>query len=260
MKAYDFANILFTGPCNLNCPHCIGRRPELRGLPENLHRFPPENLEELMEELHRRGIREISVTGTNTDPQLYPYERELLDRLRRGVPGARISLHTNGVLALEKMETFNLYDRAAVSLPSFRPETCRKMTGGSWTLPLEAILEKARVPVKISVLVTEDNAEEVPEILDRCEKGGVRRAALRTLYGKVRLWKVPGDLELVGDFAGSPVYRRGGLQATVWDFSRSRLKCLNLFSDGSLSDDYLLVKGRSCGDSKRRFDDAPAKE
>jgi len=125
MTMARFANILLTGSCNQRCPHCIGRVLAARALPDNLDRFPLLNLEPFLDLLVQEGIQEISLTGTNTDPQLYPHEAALLDRLRDRLPGVRLSLHTNGRLALAKIDVFNRYDRATISIPSFRPETIR---------------------------------------------------------------------------------------------------------------------------------------
>ncbi len=236
-----FANILLTGPCNQRCPHCIGRALAARALPDNLDRFPPLNLEPFLALLVREGIREISLTGTNTDPQLYPHEAALLDRLRDRLPGVRVSLHTNGRLALAKIDVFNRYDRATISVPSFRPETIRRMTGCDGGPDLAAILRQAVIPVKISTLVTQDNRREIPEIISRCRELAVRRLVLRRLYGETQPEDFFPGCTPVRMFAGNPVFDMDGLEVTVWDFARSTLWCLNLFSDGTISRDYRLA-------------------
>jgi MoaA/NifB/PqqE/SkfB family radical SAM enzyme len=171
-----FANILLSGPCNLRCPDCIGR--QLPARPSNLSLFPLRGLARFCLLLAREGVTQVTLTGTNTDPQLHWHEADLIEYLRAHVPGARLNLHTNGVLALARMETFNRYDRACISLPSFEPETCRRMTGSARVLPLARILHAARIPVKISTLVSEHNVAEIPSIIDRCRSLGIRRMAL----------------------------------------------------------------------------------
>ena len=113
---YDFANILFAGPCNQRCPYCIGRQipPPLNQC--NLHRFPVLNLDPFVDRLRRHRVRQVVLTGTNTDPQLYDRERELVCWLREQLPDAQLSLHTNGQLALAKIDVLNLYDRATISI------------------------------------------------------------------------------------------------------------------------------------------------
>lgn len=236
-----FANILLTGACNQCCPHCIGHALTARALPDNLDRFPLLNIEPFLDLLVREGIREISLTGTNTDPQLYSHEATLQDRLRDRLPGVRLSLHTNGRLALAKIEVFNHYDRATISVPSFRPETIRRMTGCDGGPNLAAILRRAMIPVKISTLITQHNRREISEIISRCRELGVRRLVLRRLYGETQPEDFFPGCAPVRLFAGNPVYDADGLEVTVWDFARSTLRCLNLFSDGTISREYRLA-------------------
>jgi molybdenum cofactor biosynthesis enzyme MoaA len=242
MGKYDFANILLSGRCNLRCPHCIGHNQTLRGMPENLSQFPLNGLDRFISALCRYGITQISLTGTNTDPQLYAYEPELIAYLRQRIAGVKISLHTNGILALRKMEVFNRYDRATISLPSFALTTYRQMTGRTAVLDLAAIMNAATIPVKISTLLTEQNIHEIPSIIMRCRELGISRMVLRRLYDETRAWHVFPDLQPIRYFAGNPVYEVDGLEVTVWDFATSQVRCLNLFSDGSISQEYQLLR------------------
>ena len=235
-----FANILFSGPCNLRCPDCIGRR--LVPRPDNLDRFPLAGLDRFCGLLRRLGVTQVTLTGTNTDPQLYRHEAALIAALRARVPGARLNLHTNGVLALRRIETFNRYDRACISLPSFEPDTCRRMTGSARVLPLARILAAARIPVKISTLVTEHNVAEVPSIVARCRALGIRRMALRRRHGDPRRYPLLAGHRPVRRFAGNPVFDVDGIEVTVWDFGATTLDCLNLLSDGTISGAYLLER------------------
>lgn len=239
---YDFANILLTGRCNRRCPPCIGHALAGRSLPDSLGLFPLPGLGEFLESLRRHGIREVSLTGTNTDPLLYRYPDRLIDTLRAVVPGVRLSLHTNGALALRRIRVFNRFDRATVSIPSFRPATYRRMTGSSRVPDLAEVLQRAAIPVKVSTLVTSDNRAEVPEILRRCRELGVRRLVLRQLYGETSPNNFFPGLGPVRTFGGNPVFELDGLEVTVWDFGRSALRCLNLFSDGSVTDSYELAR------------------
>src|SRR5262245_60745633 len=81
-RSYDFANILFAGPCNLRCPYCIGRQVDPTLNRNNLKEFPLRNLENFVDLIRRHHVSEIVLTGTTTDPQLYQYEARLLNWLR----------------------------------------------------------------------------------------------------------------------------------------------------------------------------------
>ena len=116
--SYDFANVLFAGPCNRFCPWCIGKQLPDSANVDNLDLYPPRGLESFMACVNEHHIREIVFTGTISDPQLYRHELRLLTQLRERLHAdARFSVHTNGVLALKKLEAFNAYDRACISFP-----------------------------------------------------------------------------------------------------------------------------------------------
>ena len=87
--AFDFANILFAGPCNARCPYCIGRQIDPRLSVNNLNEFPPRNLDHFIELIIQHEIQQVVFTGTTTDPQLYRHEARLLALLRNRLP----SLH-----------------------------------------------------------------------------------------------------------------------------------------------------------------------
>ena len=71
ISQYDFANILFAGPCNARCPFCIGRQIDPRLSVNNLREFPPRNLDRFVELILDHAIKQVVFTGTTTDPQLY---------------------------------------------------------------------------------------------------------------------------------------------------------------------------------------------
>lgn len=235
---YHFANILFSGPCNLACPYCIGRR--IKNPPDNLNTFPLRGIGDFMEALNQKGIRQISLTGTNTDPQLYRHEKKLIDYLRRKIPEVKLSLHTNGTMAIRKMDVFNSYDRATISLPAFSNDVYRKMTGKPTPPDVETIIEKSHIPIKISTILTSDNASKIPDIIERCRELGIRRMVIRNPYGSSRPTDIFDGMTPVRVFGGNPVYISNGMEITHWDFSKTDLTCLNLFSDGVITDRYRI--------------------
>ena len=99
-----------------------------------------------------------------------------LSWLREHLPMARISLHTNGQLAMRKLATFNMYDRATISFPSFTPQVFARMTGTRHMPDLVAVLRAARIPIKVSCVIKKKYAE----------------LAVRTLHEVFELDKAPG--------------------------------------------------------------------
>ena len=241
-KTYDFANILFAGPCNQRCPYCIGQQVDPALNRNNLDEFPLRNLDAFVALLRQHLVRQIVLTGTTTDPQLYRYEARLIRWLREQLPGAQLSLHTNGQLALAKMDVFNRYDRATVSFPSFDPDTFEKMAGTRRIPDLSAIVRAARFPVKVSCIINEHNAGQVDEFLARCHEIGVRRLVFRQLYGDTRRWEILSHLTPVAFYRHNPMYDYHSMEVTYWNFCRTTSTSLNLFSDGSISTEYLLTR------------------
>jgi len=239
---YDFANILLSGPCNLHCPYCIGRQVDPRFNQDNLARFPLRNLGRFAALVRRHGVRQVVLTGTNTDPQLYRHEARLIAWLRAQLPGVQLSLHTNGLLALEKMPVFNLYDRVSLSFPSFDPDTYVKMTGSRRVPDVRRILRQAQVPVKISCVLHPYNVGELDGFLTQCRALGIRRVVLRQLYGDTHQWDILSGRAPVSTYRNNPVYDYDGMEVTYWRFEDTSSTSLNLFGDGSISSAYLLAR------------------
>lgn len=244
---FDFANILFSGPCSARCYFCIGREINPQLNQPNLDIFPPTNLEHFIDLLCEYGIRQVVLTGTNSDPQLYRYEANLLELLRTRLPhGTQISLHTNGRQVLHKLAVFNQYDRVSLSFPSFDPVTYQHMMGVPNPPDLAAILSAAHMPVKLSCVIDHHNLPELINYLTHCRELGVRRVVLRKLYGDMRPWASLIDIVALGlhpvtVYRGNTVFIYGDMEVTLWDFVQSESTSLNLFADGTISKEYLLV-------------------
>lgn len=250
-EPYDFANILFAGPCNLRCPYCIGRQVNPALNRNNLNEFPLRNLDRFVGLVRQHGVREVVFTGTTTDPQLYHHQARLLGWLRNHLPppfrgrvgeGVHYSLHTNGQLALRKMEVFNQYDRVCISFPSFKADLYHKLMGSPRVPDLAEIMRQAQVPVKISCVINEHNHSELTEFLDRCGAIGIKRVVLRQLYGDPRRWSLPPKLSFKSVYRHNPVYDYHGMEVTYWRFDQTASTSLNLFSDGTISRQYLLTQ------------------
>lgn len=239
---FDFANVLFAGPCNRACPFCIGKQVPASANRPNLDVFPPRGIEALIACVNRHAIPEIVFTGTTSDPQLYRSEGELLALLRERLhPEARFSVHTNGARTLKRLDVFNRYDRACLSLPSLVPDVYEKMMGSRDVPDLGAILGAARIPVKVSAVVNEHNAHDIHSFMDQCVELGVRRFVVRRLFGDTRRWAILPGHAPVRFHRGNPVYDHRGMEVTYWDFGDATSRSVNLFADGTLGTEYLLT-------------------
>lgn len=196
--------------------------------------------------IHRCTISQVALTGANTDLQLHLFEVRLIERLRLDLPpGTKISLHTNGRLALEKVDVLNAYDRVCISFPSFIHRTYRRVIGVPGPPDLETILRRSCIPIKLSCVLTAHNLPELGEYLRRCRELGVRRVTLRKLYGDRRPWAMLLDPEALGltpvGAYSSPIYDYEDLEVTLWDFRAARCRAINLFSSGEITAEYLVA-------------------
>lgn len=239
----DFANILFAGPCNRFCPWCIGKQITSEASVTNLHTFPPTNIETFIAEVNRLDIRHVVFTGTTTDPQLYKHEGELLRLLRESIrTNPDYSLHTNGVLALKKLLTFNSYDKVCISFPSFNPRTYKKLMGVAKLPNLAAIVRAATVPLKVSCVLNQYNFGEAESFLEECHRIGVERIVFRRLYGDTRNWNPLRSHTPHRYFRQNPLYEWRGIEVTYWEFDAASSTSINLFANGVLGESYLLPK------------------
>ena len=240
---YDFANLLFAGPCNRRCPFCIGKQVPAWANRPNLDVFPPRGIEAFVAAVNQHRIPAIVFTGTTSDPQLYRHEGELLAYLRARLhPAARFAVHTNGAHTLDRLAIFNRYDSASLSLPTLDPDIYRKMMGSRDVPDLPTILEAARIPIKISAVVSEHNLRDLRSFMERCRALGVRRFVVRRLFGDPRRWPVLPELAPVRFHRNNPVYDLGGMEVTVWNFDQASSRSINLFADGTLGSEYLLTE------------------
>ena len=239
---YDYANLLFTGKkCNLRCYDCIGQHPELKGLPSNIDEFPPKNINSLIEQVNLHNIRDLAVTGTNTDPQLYMHEAELIQYIRsRLTKNTKLSLHTNGLLALKKIDVFNSYDKASITFHSFNPEIYHKITGSDKQPDLRQIIQESKIPIKLSMLITPYNIEEMDSYIKKTSELGIKRVVIRKLEGKEDEYPLERlepfkNINPIKYIYGWPVYNINGIEVTICGFSNVQASVLYLFSDGRLS-------------------------
>jgi molybdenum cofactor biosynthesis enzyme MoaA len=189
--SYDFANILFSGKCNARCPYCIGWKLGQK-YPWNLDIFPPKNLENFMELIRKYVIKEIIFTGTDTDPLLYHYQKELLEILREKVQNTKVSVHTNWFLILRQLSTFHLYDKATLSLPSFDEAIFQSMMGTKQkVIDLERISKETDIPLKVSRIVNPENntLAETEKYLEHIGKTRITRIAFRKLANDTSSWQ-----------------------------------------------------------------------
>ncbi|OIQ59780.1 cyclic pyranopterin monophosphate synthase [Moorella thermoacetica] len=232
---YDMASVLFTGPCNADCVMCIGRGSDWPG---NLDKRELPGLTSFLE--NAQGIECCSVSGINTDPLLYPYLDELAQILRKHY--SRVTLHTNGLLLAERQEAVKHFTKVTVSLASFDDRINRDIMRVSNRKIIKGILNVS-VPVKLSGILTETTVKLVDSYIENARRMGIKQVVFRQEVGKhfpVFEGIVPSRWVF-----GNPVYEIGGVEVTVWDFSKSTLRGLYLYPDGQIKGEFLAKRQKT---------------
>ena len=127
-----FGNIHLSGPCNRACYFCIGQHMMALDSLNNLNKWPLKNIDVFVDECLEKGISEVNVTGSNTDPLLYDHMNELYEYLKDRIPNLKFGLRTNGVLLESRPDRWKMFDKLSISITSLDPEMyCRTMGMGT---------------------------------------------------------------------------------------------------------------------------------
>ena len=240
-----FGNIHLSGPCNRSCYFCIGQHMMALDPLNNLSRFPLDNLDKFVEQCHSRGVTEVNVTGTNTDPLMYEYQAELKAYLSKHIPGLTLGLRTNGALITRRWDLWELYDKASITICSLHPETYRRMMGQGSPPDIATILAATKKPVKINVVLGPENVHnyDILDTIDRLGDMGVRVINMREPYGQPHVGNPLESLTPAGFVHGMPYYERAGALVTYWDVHYVEVESVNLYANGVVSETYPITKG-----------------
>jgi len=97
-------------------------------------------------------------------------------------------------------------------------------------------------PVKLSCIITSHNWQQVHNYIEQAKLCGIKRIAFRYIYGDKERFPLFSELLPFRFHCHNPVYLINNIEITHWVFEEYSGKSLNLFSDGTLSDKYLLAE------------------
>jgi uncharacterized Fe-S cluster-containing radical SAM superfamily enzyme len=234
---HNYSSILFSGKCNSKCLDCIGNYPEFKNTSSNLDIQNLNGLEKFLEKVNDENLKDVSLSGINADPQQYLFESELINNLRKKIPNVILSLHTNGRLALQKLEEFNSYDKATLSFASFNKEIYKKIMGVE-SINIYEVIKNSKISIKLSMLLTEHNKVEINDYIKNAKNLGINRIAIRKLVDRENEIEIFDKMNPIKKIFENPVYNIDGVEVTIWNYTKSNIKGLYLFPDGSLRDDF----------------------
>ena len=253
-----FANINMLGKCNADCYFCLGKDiPEyLSGRRDNLIDFRNwPRFSEFLSKIANLGIKKVYLTGQNTDALLCRSLYELIEYVQSR--GFDIGLRTNGVLALSRISAINNARlETGYSINSLDDETNLKIMRcrcPNWDriIPLT---QRCRV----SIVVCRHNVDEFYSLVRYAGSfKTVQHVQARRISTETRRSELGYELELyeqlhdvvarrfecVRDFYGAPIYDIDGTEVTFWRTVKTSIGSVNYFTDGTISDDYFVVKG-----------------
>jgi len=221
--SYWFGNIHLSGPCNRSCYFCIGQHMMALDKLNVLDTWPLPGLDDFVERCHHHDVKQVNLTGTNTDPLLYRHLTDYALWMRLKMPGVSLGLRTNGVA---NKKAIGLFDRVSLTICSLNPATYREMMGQGDPPDLAAYV--AHTDLKVNVVMGPENWQELPGLVAQCEAAGVRRMNLREPYGQPHVGNPMEYCPVVGEVYGMPTYQIGNLLVTYWDVHWCEVESVNL--------------------------------
>jgi cyclic pyranopterin phosphate synthase len=160
-----------TARCNLACIYC-----HHEGEPTSRGEISPELAVSVATAAARLGVRSLKLTGG--EPLL---RADLEDIIAKMPKSLRISLTTNGVLLEERAAGLAEagLERVNVSLDSLKQQTYRAITKGRESdlekviLGIDSALEAGLDPIKLNMVVLQENQNEVAELIDFSREKGL---------------------------------------------------------------------------------------
>lgn len=242
--AYWFGNIHLSGPCNRSCYFCIGQHMMALDGFNVRDTWPLAGWEEFVAHCRSRDVREVYVTGTNTDPLLYGHIEQLTRAVRSDI-GARVGVRTNAAYLPESR--LPLFDMGSVTICSLDHDIYRAMMGKGRAPCVPDLLQWTahwRPALKVNIVLGPENRTEVHSTLRQLAAMGVERVNLREPYGQPHVGDpCVNQYEREGTRLGMPVYSVGGMDVVYWDVHYVEVESVNLYASGRVSETYPITVG-----------------
>lgn len=173
--------------------------------------------------------------------------------------GFYVGIRTNGVLALEKMDIINsLNDEVGLSIHSLTPDINKKITNHSIIPDWDMIIKKIKVPLRIAIVVTRYNKNEILSLIQFFSKyKNISYIQLRCIATDERYEELKEDIDCykevtseimekfsyLRDYYTASIYDVYGIEVCLWKTVATTINSYNYFTDGIISTDYFVVEG-----------------
>lgn len=239
-----FGNIHLSGPCNRSCYFCIGQHMMALDPINNLKTWPLLGLDEFISKCNSRDVNEVYLTGTNTDALLFQH----IVKLRKALPiRIKLGFRTNGA-ALKDYKQLLPFNMGSITICSFDNDIYKQMMGSGYPVDIDNIVNMSKladVDLKVNVVLGPENVgHDLINTLNICSSAGISRINLREPYGQPYIGDPLAKLmDKFGEVYGCPIYKVGDMEATYWDVHYTEVESVNLYANGTISEDYPITRG-----------------
>jgi len=213
---------------------------------DNLGTWPLPGMDEFIASCRSHGVKEINLTGSDTDPLLYQHLPAFCKFLREEIPGVVLGVRTNGVLALARKDLWTLFDKGSISITSLDPEIYVKTMGSGSPPDLKEILA---IPcslgehLKVNIVLCPENQGDLLTTIGKLAILGIAKVNLREPYGQPHIGNPLDVLIPEGMRLGMPYYNVFGVDVMYWDVHYVEVESVNLYANGNVSETYPVTAG-----------------
>jgi len=255
-----FANINLLGKCNVDCYFCLGKDIDEHFKKQNqlnTHFTEWKQFNLFLDKCKEANIKNVYITGQNTDALVYKHTGELIDFLQ-DVHGFDVGIRTNGYLAEKQMDVVNKCRRSVgYSIHSLNPEN-------NWT-----IMRRKDIPnwehiipntknVRVSIVLNRYNQHEFMDLLKYISKfDNVKYIQVRRICTDIRedfliedvnvyekiFDKVKVEYPLIGHFYSAECFEMFGKEVVFWRTVKTTIDSFNYYTDGTINTEYFVIEG-----------------
>lgn len=281
---YSFANINLLGKCNCNCYFCLGNDLQDEfGQYNNLNEYFTEwnNWNQFLDYCRQLQIKQIYITGQNTDALCYKHLNKLLSYL--DTEGFFAGIRTNGLLATEKMGVINrsttcFGDAVSYSIHTLDPKTMSLMTGrqnppnfDTWKEFWHEVITKTMAKMRVAIVCTRYNFREIYSLIQFLSRyPNIQYIQIRKVSTDTRTQKLSEDMECFelllqavkgnkafreichidtsesfarNEFEKADIYNICGKPVSFWRTVETSVNSINYFTNGVISFSYFIIEG-----------------
>lgn len=161
-----YVAIAVTTECNLKCPYCQSTGesiPNVQGI------WNYNRLKEVITAFLKVGYRNFRITGG--EPTTVPYLGELLEFILQN-PDVRVRINTNGCNIEKYIDHLSSQTEVIFSVDGLKNVFSPKKLTDELLKKIQ-YLQSKNIPIRLNCVVTKQNADEIPELIQFCSEEGL---------------------------------------------------------------------------------------